>query len=64
MNTRYRPSLIEIILPDGDVDPHLTDVSVLRLARLIGRQMAREEYERQRRHGHRGRRTLKLARKS
>lgn len=64
MNTRYRPSLIQIILSDGDADLHVTDASVLRLARLIGRQMAREKHERQRRHGHRGRRTLKLARKS
>jgi hypothetical protein len=50
MNARDRSARIEIILPDGDdADPYVTDASVLRLARLIGRQMAREEHERQKR---------------
>lgn len=50
MDARDRQARIEIILPNDDVAvPHVTDASVLRLARLIGRQMAREDYERQKR---------------
>ncbi|WP_323989080.1 hypothetical protein [Nguyenibacter sp. L1] len=45
-----KPVRIEVILPDNDTEtPHMTDASVLRLARLIGRQMAREDHERQKR---------------
>lgn len=55
MDARDRQARIEIILPDGETAaPYVTDASMLRLARLIGRQMAREDYERQK---HRQRRT-------
>ncbi|WP_215766394.1 hypothetical protein [Gluconobacter cerinus] len=57
MDARDRQARIEIILPDDDAaTPYVTDASVLRLARLIGRQMAREDYERQKRSQHRTRR--------
>lgn len=50
MDARDRQARIEIILPDGEAAaPSVTDATVLRLARLIGRQMAREDYERQKR---------------
>ncbi|WP_148262914.1 hypothetical protein, partial [Acetobacter tropicalis] len=50
MDARDRQARIEIILPDDEAAaPYVTDASVLRLARLIGRQMAREDYERQKR---------------
>ena len=50
MDMRDRQTRIEIFLPDDDAaDSYVTDASVLRLARLIGRQMAREDYERQKR---------------
>lgn len=50
MDARDRQARIEIILPDdGATAPYVTDASVLRLARLIGRQMAREDYERKKR---------------
>lgn len=49
MDARDRQARIEIILPDDQVASYVTDASVLRLARLIGRQMAREDYERQKR---------------
>jgi hypothetical protein len=50
MDARDRQARIEIILPDdADAGLYITDASVLRLARLIGRQMAREDYERQKR---------------
>lgn len=62
MDTRNRQARIDIILPDDAADPYVTDASVLRLARLIGRQIAREDHERQKRRrlGHptaRGRKT-------
>jgi hypothetical protein len=47
MRARNEKARIEVILPDEDgTDARLTEASVLRLARLIGRQMAREEFER------------------
>lgn len=50
MDARDRQARIEIILPDDEAaTSYVTDASVLRLARLIGRQMAREDYERQKR---------------
>lgn len=49
MDARDRQARIEIILPDDAAAPYVTDATVLRLARLIGRQMAREDYERQKR---------------
>ncbi|MCP1214363.1 hypothetical protein [Acetobacter okinawensis] len=50
MDARDRQARIEIILPDDEAAAlYVTDASVLRLARLIGRQMAREDYERQKR---------------
>ncbi|WP_029606240.1 hypothetical protein [Kozakia baliensis] len=50
MDARDRQARIAIILPDAEAAaPSVTDTSVLRLARLIGRQMAREDYERQKR---------------
>jgi len=50
MDARDRQARIEIILPDDEAAaPSVTDASVLRLARLIGRQMAREDHERQKR---------------
>lgn len=50
MGTPSRTARIAVILPDpDDVSPHLTDAAVLRLARMIGRQMAREDHERQKR---------------
>lgn len=50
MDARDRQARIEIILPDDDAATlYVTDASVLRLAQLIGRQMAREDYERQKR---------------
>lgn len=59
MDARDRQARIEIILPDDEVTaPYVTDASILRLARMIGRQMAREDYERQKRSGRRTRRQL------
>ncbi|WP_342629724.1 hypothetical protein AAC691_08620 [Nguyenibacter vanlangensis] len=52
-----KPVRIEVILPNDDTEmPHMTDASVLRLARMIGRQMAREDHERQKRSGRRSHR--------
>ncbi|GAJ29068.1 hypothetical protein [Acidomonas methanolica] len=57
MGTPGKIARINVILPDqGDASPHLTDATVLRLARMIGRQMAREDYERQKRARRRTRR--------
>lgn len=65
MDTRNRQARIEIILPDDDAaDPYVTDASVLRLAQLIGRQMAREDYERQKRRQRRTRHPAGSARKT
>ncbi|MCJ8354593.1 hypothetical protein [Novacetimonas hansenii] len=65
MDARDRQARIEIILPDDEVAaPYVTDASVLRLARLIGRQMAREDYERQKRRRRRTRHPVGPARKT
>jgi hypothetical protein len=57
MGTPSKIARIDVILPDQeDASPHLTDATVLRLARMIGRQMAREDYERQKRARRRARR--------
>ncbi|OAJ66088.1 hypothetical protein [Gluconobacter cerinus] len=65
MDARDRQARIEIILPDDDAaDPYVTDASVLRLARLIGRQMAREDYERQKRRQRRPHHPAEFGRKT
>ncbi len=65
MEARSKPVRIEIIVPDDDTKtPHMTDVSVLRLARLIGRQMAREEHEHQKRRQRQARKPAAAGQKS
>ncbi|MFW7270022.1 hypothetical protein ACMAUO_19070 [Gluconacetobacter sp. Hr-1-5] len=65
MDARDRQARIEIILPDdAETDLYITDASVLRLARLIGRQMAREDYERQKRRQRRTRHPAGAIRKT
>lgn len=65
MDMRDRQRRIEIFLPNDEAAaPYVTDASVLRLARLIGRQMARENYERQNRRRRRTRHPAGPARKT
>lgn len=65
MDARDRQARIEIILPDDDAaTPYVTDASVLRLARLIGRQIAREDYARQNRRRRRPRHPTAPGRKT